>query len=81
MKDEEGYILHLSEDHVGWEEINITVDAGVVHTVGPKRIATAFPLIATDASRKGMHGRAANITNIAILGKKQLQGYTWFSFS
>ena len=54
----------------------ITVDSGVVDAVGPKGIARGFPLIPTNASKKGMCYRAANDTKIAIHGKKELYGYT-----
>ena len=58
-----------------WEAVNITVDSGAVDTVGPKGMARGFPLVATEAFRKGMYYCAANHTQIAIHGAKAMQGY------
>ena len=74
--DEDEDIMHLGEDHTGWEEVKITIDSGVVDTVGPKDVGMGFPVQPMEASKKGMLDRAANNTNIAIHGKKALRGYT-----
>ena len=61
-------------EETGWEALHITVVSGAVDTVGPKGMASKFPLQPTEASKKGMHYRAANDTKIAIYGNK---GYQW----
>ena len=73
---EEEDIMHLGDDHTGWEEVKITIDSGAVDTVGPKDVGMGFPVQPTEASKKGMFYRAANNTKIAIHGKKALRGYT-----
>ena len=60
----------MRPEETGWEALHITVDSGAVDTVGPKGMALKFPLQPTEASKKDMHYRAANDTNIAIHGKR-----------
>ena len=58
-------------DRVG---VEVTVDSGAVDTVGPPSVAPGIPIRATEASRSGMHYRAANNMKIPNLGEKKLQG-------
>ena len=60
-------------DRVGFE---VTVDSGAVDTVGPPSVAPGIPVRKTEASRSGMHYRAANNMKIPNLGEKKLQGIT-----
>ena len=67
-------LVGMRSEYAEWEALHITVDSGVVGTVGPKGIAAKFPLQPIQASRKGMHYRAANDTKNAILGKPMSKG-------
>ena len=73
QKGKRGWEQPIEEE---WESVKITVDSGAVDTVGPQGIAKGFPLLSTEASRKGMCYRAANDTKIAIHGKNEVQGFT-----
>ena len=56
--------------------VEVTVDPGAVDTVGPPTVAPGIPIRETEASRSGMHYRAANNMKIPNLGEKKLQGIT-----
>ena len=73
MKGKKGW---AQPDEDEWEAVTSAVDSGAVGTVGPKGLAKGFPLLSTEASRKGMCYRAANDTTIAIHRKKEVQGFT-----
>ena len=75
-EEDAGDVMQLGSDQLDWEEVKITIDSGAVGTVGPKEVGKVFPVLPTEASKKGMFYRAANNTKIAIHGKKALRGYT-----
>ena len=57
-----------------WEVIKVTVDSGAVDTVTPPSTAKYFPILETEASRRGLHYRAANGTRITNHGARNVQG-------
>ena len=57
-----------------WEVIKVTVDSGAVDTVTPPSTAKYFPILETDASRRGLDYRAANGTKIKNHGARSVQG-------
>ena len=57
-----------------WEVIKVTVDSGAVDTVTPPSTAKYFPILETEASRRGLHYRAANGTRITNHGARRVQG-------
>jgi hypothetical protein len=57
-----------------WEVIKVTVDSGAVDTVTPPHTAKYFPILDTDASRKGLDYRAANGTKIKNHGARNVTG-------
>ena len=57
-----------------WEVIKVTVDSGAVDTVTPRSTAKYFPILETEASRRGLDYRAANGTNIKNHGARSVQG-------
>ena len=52
----------------------MTVDSGAVDTVTPPSTAKYFPILETEASRRGLHYRAANGTRITNHGARRVQG-------
>jgi hypothetical protein len=57
-----------------WEVIKVTVDSGAVDTVTPPSTAKYFPILETDASRRGLDYRAANGTKIKNHGARNVTG-------
>ena len=56
-----------------WEVVEVTVDSGAVTTVGPKDVATAFPLEETEESRAGRKFYAANGSPIDNYGRRRTE--------
>ena len=63
-------------DQSGWEKVTMTVDSGSVDHVVTEETATQFPLVATEASKRGINFVAANGTKIINHGERQVEGMT-----
>ena len=72
--EEERQIGEVNNFKGEWEVIKVTVDSGAVDTVTPPSTAKYFPILETDASRRGLDYRAANGTNIKNHGARSVQG-------
>jgi hypothetical protein len=69
-------LVGMRPEETGWEALHITVDSGAVDTVGPQGMASKFPLQPTEASKRGMHYRAANDTKSPYMGKQRTSAGT-----
>ena len=59
--EEDRGISGINNNYQGvWEVIKVTVDTGAIDTVTPPDTAKHFPIMETDASKRGLHYRAAN---------------------
>ena len=75
--DEDSRLLMGVDAHTGrWETIPVTIDSGVVDTVGPKIAGRAFPIVPTRESRIGLGYRAANGSPIKNYGERTIEGIT-----
>ena len=72
--EEERQIGGVNNYQVQWEVIKVTVDSGAVDTVTPPSTAKYFPILETDASRRGLDYRAANGTKIKNHGARSVTG-------
>ena len=72
--EEERQIGEVNNYKGEWEVIKVTVDSGAVDTVTPPSCAKYFPILETEASRRGLDYRAANGTKIKNYGARSVQG-------
>ena len=72
--EEERQIGEVNNYKGEWEVIKVTVDSGAVDTVTPPSCVKYFPILVTDASRRGLDYRAANGSRIRNYGARSVQG-------
>ena len=59
-----GMLAPVDQKKKGWKKLSITVDSGAVDHVTTKRTGDKLGTMETEASKKGMHYRAANGSQI-----------------